>query len=235
MHPLVQELLILQEVDAAILEGGKVLERYAVSRESRSKEVKRATDRVREVKEKVLQLEKSVRESERQVLEWRASLGKFAAQQSVVKTQKEYDTLTHEIDVLESKISDADEKGLEFLEGEEALAESLEKMKADLAKKEEDFRVEIERIDEREAQKKAELETLQARRNATAGAMTPSLLKDYENLRHRFHGTCVVPLEGNICGGCFMKVVSQRIYSAGCDDHDLVRCNACRRFLYTKG
>ena len=158
MHPAIEALLAIQEIDAEILRVRTTQVRYAKSRDVREGEVQRARAKAEEVRSHVGDLEKRVREAERQVAEWRENLKKFLAQQAAVKTQKEYDALTHEIEETEQHISQADEQGIAFLEKEDDLAQRLGQLESDLADRERELEDELARIREREVEQAATIE-----------------------------------------------------------------------------
>lgn len=232
MPSVVQDLLDIQEIDVETAKCRGQLGRYEGSRKSRRAEVERIRVQVAETGSHILQLEKQVREADREVLGWRESLDKFSGQQARVKTQKEYDALTHEMAETERKISDADERGMGFLEEEERLTTRLGQLERDLAKKSEECEQELARIDEREAATLALVEGWAERRRAVVARLDPTHLHRYEQLCERIPGTAIVPVVDGNCGGCFMRVILHRIQVAGRDAEAPVECTSCHRFLY---
>jgi predicted nucleic acid-binding Zn-ribbon protein len=164
------------------------------------------------------------------VTEWRENLRKFTAQQFKVKNQKEYDALTVQIEELQQKISDADEKGLADLEQEEVLTRKRTQLEEHLAAEETECRAEFQRIDLGRGENLALVEKLREERARLAQQVDPAFLQRYERIRERFPGDCVVALRDGNCSGCHMRVVLHTIQASS--QSGLVVCNSCHRFLY---
>ncbi|HNY27806.1 MAG TPA: hypothetical protein PLA90_08315 [Candidatus Sumerlaeota bacterium] len=226
-----QTILSLQATENEITKVEAVIRRYAEARPICQARLGRARQKVEEGRAAVRALEKQIRETERQVTEWRENLRKFTAQQFKVKNQKEYDALTAQIEELRQKISDADEKGLAYLDQEEALARKLTQIEEHLESEERECQAELARIDQGVAENSALLEKLQGGRAVLAQRVDPVFLQRYERMRERFPGNCVVPLRDGNCGGCHMKVVLHTI-QASSQGGGLAVCNSCHRFLY---
>ena len=233
MNPDVKNLLEIQEMDQEVIKLQAELDRYDKSREARLAEVKRFEEKIEVLKAEILELEKMVREDDRQVAQWSDSLGKFLAQQSQVKTQKEYDALTHEMAETEEKISKAEEEGLNYLEEEDKLASRLETLENELAERREECDAEIARIVERQTDRKALIESIAEHRKEIQARVDPERYHRYERLQEQYPGTVVVPVKDGNCGGCFMRLILHRIQVSGRGEGELVECTSCHRFLYT--
>ncbi|MBN1867036.1 hypothetical protein JW916_07055 [Candidatus Sumerlaeota bacterium] len=231
MNPELQKLLALQELDREIFRLRSELGRYPALRETRLSDLDRTRRELDQARKENVDLEKRIRDEERQVLEWRASLGKLNAQQMRVKTQKEYDALTHEMEDLRRKISEADDQGLRILEEEEAIASKIAELETTLATKETTCREEVERLEEREKEKSAELVAFESRRTEQAAVVEPALLHRYGRLSETHRGTCVAPVQDGNCGGCFVRVIPSRMQEMTRDE-SIAECDHCHRFLY---
>ncbi len=227
----IQTILSLQTAENEILKVESVVKRYTEARPVCQARLQRARQKVEECKTSVRALEKQVRETERQVTEWRENLRKFTAQQFKVKNQKEYDALTAQIEEIQQKISDADEKGLAYLEQEEALALKLTQLEEHLVSEESDCQAELQRIDLGLAENTTLLEKLRGARAVLAERVDPAFLQRYERMRDRFPGDCVVALRDGNCSGCHMRVVLHTI-QASSQGGGLSVCNSCHRLLY---
>lgn len=233
MNPDVKNLIELQEMDLEVTKLRAELVRYDKSRESCFVELKRFDEKVEILKVEILQVQKKVREDDRQMALWRDSLGKFLAQQSQVKTQREYDTLTHEMSETEEKISKIEEEGLAYLEEEEKLETRYEALEKELAERREESDIEIARITERQADRKKLIESIAEHREEIRALLDPEHYHRYERLQEQVPGTAIVPVQDGNCGGCFMRLIAHRIQVSGRGEGELVKCTSCHRFLYT--
>jgi predicted nucleic acid-binding Zn-ribbon protein len=227
----IRTILSLQETENEMAKVEAVIRRYEEARPICQTRLARARQKVEESKTALRTLEKQIRETERQVTEWRENLRKFTAQQFKVKNQKEYDALTAQIEETQQKISDADEKGLAYLEQEETLARKLTQLEEHLASEERDCRTELQRIDLGVSENSALLEKLRGGRAVLAAQVDPVFLQRYERMRERFPGDCVVALRDGNCSGCHMRVVLHTIQTSS-QGGGLTVCNSCHRLLY---
>jgi predicted nucleic acid-binding Zn-ribbon protein len=70
---------------------------------------------------------------------------------------------------------------------------------------------------------------LQDARQALAGRIRPQLLNRYERLS-KSYGRAVVPVTGNLCLGCFVKLPTS--YPSLKTKNTLLTCENCGRILY---
>ena len=63
------------------------------------------------------------------------------------------------------------------------------------------------------------------------GLVDPRILRQYDKLMAR-RAPAVVPVEGDTCQGCFMKLPSQFAQRVRQESHLLHVCNNCSRFIY---
>jgi hypothetical protein len=233
MDPRLTALLQVQEADAEIQRIERELERYPGLRRTREADVERARRQIEEARGPMKELGRRVRQTEAEVREWRETLRRFAAQQANVKTQKEYDALTHEMAEMEQKISKADEQGLAYIEEEEGLSERIADLEENVEARESAREQELRRLAEREAEKSALLAEFQARRRQMAEQVDEDLLQQYERLRGHNTADCVVPVVDGNCGGCHMRILPRHLQEISRPDA-IVRCDSCHRFLYVE-
>lgn len=229
MHPALDQLRRLQEVDGEIHRLQEELSRYPQLRKAREDEVARAQKQLDEAEEQRKNLELRIRQSEEEVQEWRQEIAKLNVQLSNVKNQKEYEAVNHEIDQLNARISEADEKGLAFLEEEEALDEKITRIQKDLDYKAGECRKELERVNEREAEKKPMLENRLELRQDLAAEVDPAVLRRYDRLNTQFPGQALAAIENGNCGGCHLRLQARTIQDV--EQGELTHCTSCQRFL----
>ncbi len=232
MNETIRSLLDVQSIDAELSNIERDLNRYKENLKGRAKEVTRLEQNAEKAENAIRDLELRVRESEAQVEAWRAEIEKFNKQIMNVKNSKEYEALQQEILEREKLISDADDKGIAFLEEEEHLQSELGKVKENLEIRSEEYQKEKQRVTERVKELEELAETLRQQRPIALDKVDPVLKSRYDNLAGRFPGQALVPIEGDNCGGCHMNVVKATIQKAATNGGTLVECTSCRRFMY---
>ncbi|MFP4380578.1 MAG: zinc ribbon domain-containing protein [Candidatus Sumerlaeia bacterium] len=232
MHPELDKLLKIQELDAEIHKLQAELKRYPALKKAHRDEVKRITAKLDTAREKRRQLELKIRESEHNVEALRQDLVKLETQLSNVKNQKEYEAVNQEISERQEKISLADEVGLEHLEQEEKLDSEIAEQEKSLELRSRESDREIERIEGREKEKNALLGRLKEQREKLAADVETAVLQRYERLNTKHPGNAVVPVEGGNCAGCHMHLLPRVIQDVARDE-TITECASCHRLLYS--
>ena len=73
-------------------------------------------------------------------------------------------------------------------------------------------------------------EQLQNALNDLSKKLKPSVLRTYNKLRTRYKHV-IVPVQSNVCLGCFAKLPTS-YYRAGRKDDRIIKCEQCGRILY---
>jgi predicted nucleic acid-binding Zn-ribbon protein len=78
---------------------------------------------------------------------------------------------------------------------------------------------------------KVNLEALLTSRRHLAEQLDQRILSLYERMRKRY-GRAVVPVEGQVCLGCFMGMPTKSVGVSGSRDDRVETCENCGRILY---
>jgi len=155
---------------------------------------------------------------------------KYKSQQLHVKSNKQYDALTKEIEMAEEKSTKL-EKEMELFEGKikitktdiENLTAQLEEMSTEL----EDRKGELQEVN-REHEKE-ELK-LHHEREKLSVRLDKAGLERYERIRKAKGGQAVVPIKRDSCGGCYNRIPPQKILEIR-QNSNLYSCEHCGRIL----
>ena len=155
---------------------------------------------------------------------------KYKSQQLNVKSNKQYDALTKEIDAAEKKSSQL-EKEMDLSEGKlevskqdlETVAKQLEEVSQEYDERKKELR-EVNKEHEKE-----ELH-LQHQREKAVVRIDKSDLDRYERIKNAKSGVAVVPIKRNACGGCFSRVPPQKMLEIR-QNSKLYTCEHCGRIL----
>lgn len=155
---------------------------------------------------------------------------KYKSQQLQVKSNKQYDALTKEIESAESRSTQL-EKDMELFEGKVQLAKTdietvttqYEEVSAELDERKKELK-EVNKEHEKEETK------LQHEREKLLVRIEKSDLERYERIRKAKGGKAVVAVKRGACGGCFNRVPSQKILELK-QNAKFFTCEHCGRIL----
>jgi len=165
-----------------------------------------------------------------EIISTKELIEKYKTQQFQVKTNKQYDALTREIEQAQDKVNRL-EKEMEVLEGKivvakrdtEALSPELDEMQRELADRQKDLERVHREHEEEELKLKHEREKLAAR-------ISKSDLNLYNRIRRAKNGSAVVPVRRNACGGCYKRVPPQTALELR-KNARVLTCEHCGRIL----
>ena len=165
-----------------------------------------------------------------EILALKENIEKYKSQQFQVKTNKQYDALTREIDAAQEKITKL-QKEMENLEGKMQIAkQDLEKMgpEIDVLNKElEERSAELELVDNEHEEEELKLKH---EREKYVVRIDKSDIRTYERIRAAKDGRAVVPVRRNACGGCFKRVPPQTALELRKNSR-ILQCEHCGRIL----
>ncbi len=169
-------------------------------------------------------------EHDLEIASLREKIEKYKSQQFQVKTNKQYDALTREIEFSQERI-DTLQREIDVLEGraklakddQEATKPEIEALKSDLAER--IAELEIVNTEHEEEELK-----LQHEREKIVVQIAKADIRSYERIRQAKDGVAVVPVRRNACGGCFKRVPPQIMQELR-KNAQLMTCEHCGRIL----
>lgn len=160
-----------------------------------------------------------------------AELQKYQQQMMAIKTNKEYDALVSEIDVIKRTISVAETSLLETMEqlttleaGMEGLEEKMTHVKDNNARQLKILQEKIDSIGDKVSAKE------NIRKEAIA-KVSRSTLSTYERVRRGKGGSVVVVVRKRACGSCHKSITAKKIQEIKRRDR-LNTCDSCGCLLY---
>ena len=125
MNQTLEQLIKLQEIDHRLLEIKDYMGDLPSTVETQGKEVKTLESENEEKLNRIFDIEKEMRHYEREIESMNTQMLKYKEQLYLVKSNKEYDSLNHEIDHMKTKISEAETQLLNFIEEKDTLEETV--------------------------------------------------------------------------------------------------------------
>lgn len=227
-----KKLLELQTLDQEIKRNKERLSLYPgllkeleQERKKRREEYEAVEQRKKDLQKKRRDMEKEIRYKEEKVNE------KLLKQLEPKIKQDAYDALKHEIDALKNEINTMEDEILKAINEEEEAEKKIKGEKKKLERDEEEALEEIDRIKGQIETKQKRLDMLNGERTRQAEKVPPRLMAYYNRFYQSYGPNVVVPLEGNTCGGCHMKILPQVQVEVKKGD-SVIECEGCRRILY---
>ncbi len=195
------------------------------------------TERLETIKQKIKEFEETIKSTtiksdnaDVEKIDLTEKIEKYNKQKYEVKTNKQYDALTREIENAEKLIEQLT-KDIEVYEG------IIGNTKADL----ETTKTEFDKLMVEFEEKQAELETIskeneelelryQHEREKLLVRMEKNDIAAYERIRKAKEGKAVVAVKRNACGGCFNTIPAQKIVELR-QNNKIFTCEYCGRIL----
>ena len=194
-------------------------------------EIEGLETRIGKLREEVKEFETSVSNKKNEIKESEALIKKYKEQQNNVRNNREYDSLSKEIEYQTLEIELCEKRIKEFsakvVEKNDLIKESdktLTERKGDLVSKKEE-------LEEIVADTKKEEETLGSRIGSIEEKIDERLLAAFNRIRKNArNGLAVVTVQRDACGGCFNKIPPQRQLDIK-SGKKIIVCEYCGRIL----
>jgi uncharacterized protein len=160
-----------------------------------------------------------------------ALIAKYTEQQNNVRNNREFDSLSKEIEFqnLEIELSEKRirEYSIEMKEKEESIVTS----KQLLTERQEDLQRKKAELQEIQEETKIEEERLKSKSEKIESFIEPRLLTAFKRIRKNArNGLAVVTIQRDACGGCFNKIPPQRQMDIA-NRKKIIVCEYCGRIL----
>jgi hypothetical protein len=156
---------------------------------------------------------------------------KFNVQLNSIKSNKEYSILVSEIGSKKADMSVLEDEILSAMSRLETANQEYEKATEDLRSEEDSLKDLIKSVDTEIKEVDDEIEKIKNEQKKYIDLLDEHSLKHYNRLSNIRGGKAVVPVIGNVCGGCSMNITAQTL-NALMGGKDLVFCQSCSRILY---
>lgn len=186
------------------------------------------------IKDESLDLTKLRDEKENDLRAIGDQINKFQGQLYQVKTNREYESLQHEIDALKEKSSQVEDAILELLEKMEKLSATVVEEESKLS----EFRREADRekteLSTREEELSDRIAIKYDERKRLVVNLDDSLVARYDRIRERKAGLAVAAVQNGACGGCYRRIPPQEIQELK-KMQRIIACEGCGRIIVWRG
>lgn len=231
MHPHVQKLLEVQQVDqkiALLRRQQESVPREAAQRESRLAAARQAAESsarsLQQAELRSREVDLSVRQSDEELKNLELKL-------NIIKNNAEYQAILFQIESVKKERSAVEDEGVQILEQMDALKTTSEQAKAALAEEDrvfEEFQAKAQKL---LVEKQAEVEKISVGRDKLLEGVPPELLEEYERLFAVRDGLAVCAVDAQFCQGCYTHITMNDLAKLS-GGRSVVQCGSCQRILY---
>ena len=190
--------------------------------------------RLTNLDEEIKNLDTSINNKKIAIKESEGLIAKYSEQQNNVRNNREYDSLSKEIEFQSLEIQLSEKRIKEFLSETDAKKELIESSKANLAEKQDDLERKQKELEEITTETKIEEEKLKAKAEKIESFIESRLLSAFKRIRKNArNGLAVVTIQRDACGGCFNKIPPQRQLDIA-SRKKIIVCEYCGRILVDK-
>ncbi|MBN2687185.1 MAG: hypothetical protein JXR85_03310 [Deltaproteobacteria bacterium] len=196
-----------------------------------SGELRQHEETVAEAKKRLDELIQRHNEKEKELTRGVESLKKTKARLFEVKTNKEYQALLTELDVINGKNDIVESDIIVILD-------SIDEERRNVTAREGEFNLRRSELENRIKKIQNEMDSIDAlladvteKQRSLKMKIDAAFLKRYDLIKQKRNGTAVVPVWKEVCGGCHMNIPPQ-MYNQLQRSEELMLCPNCNRIMY---
>lgn len=224
----------LQKIDSQIDKIRTVRGELPLEVQDLEDEVAGLQTRISNLEEEVAQLETEVSDRKNATKDSETAISKYKEQQNNVRNNREYESLSKEIEFQELEIKLHEKKSKEAKFKIESKQEVLDEAKTQLELRSSDLATKKSELDAIISETQVDEDKLLKSSENAKKNIEERLLFAYDRLRtNAKNGLAVVPVDRDACGGCFNKIPAQRQLDIETKKKIIV-CEHCGRILVPK-
>ncbi len=225
----------LQQVDSQIDKIRIIRGELPLEVQDLEDEIAGIETRIENYEQETLAMERSIMDKKNAVKDALAMIKKYEEQQMNVRNNREYDSLTKEIEYQNLEIQLSEKRAREYTANLEIKKEEIEQFQKQLNDQKSDLEIKRNELDDIIAEtEKEENELIKVSEN-NKDYIEERLLSAYTRIRKNArNGLAVVQIERDACGGCFNKIPPQHQLDIRMHKKIIV-CEYCGRILVDDG
>ena len=187
--------------------------------------------RVEKIQNEIAEFQDAVAQKKHEITDAEASVERYKSQLNDVKNNREYDTLTKEIEFQSLEIELCNKKIKEAAIKIEECKRDLESTQQSISEREEDLNEKRDELEEIMQETREEEDKLKAKAKELETKIEPRLLTSFKRIRKNArNGLGIVYVQRDACGGCFNKIPPQRQLDIKMHKKIIV-CEYCGRIM----
>ena len=231
MNPDIQHLIRLQQLDSEIESARRRIAEIPAVQDALATRLGQATAAAEAVKQRLAESQAERKKIETEVAAIQIRLSKYKGQLTELKTNKEYQTMQHEIATAEQAIRSLEDRVLERMEEGETLTRDLRTAEAELKTKQAAIAVERKALEDGSRGAAETADETAAARVTAAKALSPDALRLFEHVSRQRKGLAVAEARDGGCTVCHVRMRPQ-MFNEVRRGENLIQCESCLRILY---
>lgn len=221
----------LQQIDAQIDRIRTVRGELPLEVRDLEDEVAGLETRVNNLNNETKELQQGIVDKKNAIKEAQAAIKKYESQQGKVRNNREFDSLTKEIEFQKLEEQLATKRIKEFEAQILSKKDLVQGSQAALEERSADLKLKKDELEDIVSETRKEEDELLTRSASSEQKIEARLLNAYKRIRQNVrNGLAVVPVERDACGGCFNKIPPQRQLDIRLHKKIIV-CEHCGRIL----
>lgn len=181
--------------------------------------------------DEIKNLETAINNKKIAIKDSKALIAKYTEQQNNVRNNREFDSLSKEIEFQSLEIELSEKRIKEYTAEMVQKKETISTSKTQLSEREEDLDRKKNELEEITEETKIEEEKLKVKSEKIESFIEPRLLQAFKRIRKNArNGLAVVTIQRDACGGCFNKIPPQRQLDIA-SRKKIIVCEYCGRIL----
>ncbi|MCB1227173.1 MAG: hypothetical protein KDK99_15245 [Verrucomicrobiales bacterium] len=231
MLPIIPKLLQIQDRDQRLRQLRKDLANLPKQRAMAESQLHGDRTAVEKAEAGVREIEVAIKAVELDVGTRRNTIQRLEQQQFETRKNDEFRALGTEITRYKKEISDLEDKELEQMVKLDEAKARLDEARGKLGGTQTRVDEELKMLEVRAENEAARVQELEAERATLAEPLQGPDLTLYDRIFQKKGDAAVVPLSGDKCAGCHMKVVTGTVQALK-QMETLTQCDSCGRILY---
>jgi predicted nucleic acid-binding Zn-ribbon protein len=232
MSPDLQRLIKLQQLESTITDARATIAAHPqrlADADSRLNESKQTVDAG---KARVKENQEARRDLEKDVAVYQGRLTKFKDQLSLVKTNKEYQAMQHEIATAQSDLGAVEEKMLERMLEADTIAADAKRAEAALATRQKEIDAEKKELAQELTSVEASLKQATEARTELLKDLEPRLVALFEQVARVRKGVAIsTATRDGLCALCHVRL-RPFVFQQVRQNDAIIQCESCQRILY---
>ena len=225
MNQTLEQLIKLQEIDHRLMEIKEHMGDLPKTVESQELEITTIQSKNEQKQARIDQIDKDIRHHESEIEDFSTKLKKYKEQLFLVKSNKEYDAITQEIDHMKTTISESETVQLQFEEEKIELEETIKLNTNKIESISESLSSNRIELQSAMAETTHEQEKLESNRNILYKDIEPTYLSQYKTLRNA-REVGMASIIGSACGGCYSQLPPQMVIEIQ-ENKQIITCPGC--------
>jgi len=227
----IKQLLILQEIDSAIMAAVEKKEKGPQLIQELEEDLQKSQRDLQEQAERAEELLLKKQSAEQEFEDTRGKIRKSQSRLSLVKNTREHRAIVKEIDDLKAMMKAKEEEILQIMDEHESVNKVIEEKKALMETEQARAADKKQGIEVLMQQAEGDLNLLKERKVVLAKDLDPQILDRYNFIREKLGGLALAGVSNGVCGACHMNLPPQRFNELLRSDR-LMTCPSCHRFIY---